>query len=413
MGPNRDGVWKETGLVEKFPKGGPKRLWAEKIHGGYAGPAVADGRVYVHDYKTDADVRKESTPIRAAALKGKERVLCLDAKTGKELWKYEYDCPYKVSYPAGPRCTPTVHDGKVYTLGAMGDLYCLDAKKGTKLWHVNFVKDYDAPVPMWGFCSHPLIDGKNVVCQVGGKGQAAVAWDKDKGTEVWKAAVDSKDAGYAPVAAITAGGKKQLLIFHPEGVASVNPADGKEYWSVELTPNHGMSIMTPQKSGDYLFAGGYGKSVLLELGKDKPGAKPLWRGKERSTGLFPVNGTPLMEKDTMYGVDQPGQLRAVDVKTGKWLWSTTKPVVGAKPASSGTAFLVKNGDRHFLFNEKGELIIARLTRDKYEEIDRVQLLKPTNTAFGDRDVVWSHPAFANKCVFARNDKEIVCYSLAK
>jgi hypothetical protein len=136
----------------------------------------------------------------------------------------------------------------------------------------------------------------------------------------------------------------------------------------------------------------------------------VWKG-EQGIGVYPVNSTPIIEKGVIYGVDVTGTLRAVELTSGKILWEKAEPVSGAKKQNSGTAFLVKNGDRTFLFNEQGELIIARLTPEKYEEIDRWKMLEPTGTAFG-RDVVWSHPAFANKCVFARNDKEIVCVSLA-
>jgi outer membrane protein assembly factor BamB len=411
MGPNRDDVWKEKGILGRFPKEGPKVLWRVKIAGGYAGPAVAGGLVYVTDYVTKADTKKLSNPAARPKLDGKERVLCLNAKTGEEVWKHEYDCPYEVSYPAGPRCTPTVQGGKVYALGTEGNLYCLDAKKGTVLWSKDFKKAYGAKTPVWGFCGHPLVDGKRLFCVVGGKGCAVVAFDKDSGKELWKS-LDSEHAGYSPPTLVTAGGKKQLVVWLPKGVYSLDPESGKPYWMVDLVPEWGMSIAAPRQYGDYLFTGGIGwKALLLKLNKDKPSAEEVWRGK-RETAVYPVNSTPFIEDDVIYGVDQPGLLRGVDLPTAKRLWATAKPTTGDKPASSATAFLVKNGDRFFLFSETGDLIIARLTRKGYEEVSRCRLIEPTGNGFG-RAVVWSHPAFAQKCVFARNDKEIVCASLAK
>ncbi|HJZ58422.1 MAG TPA: PQQ-binding-like beta-propeller repeat protein, partial [Gemmataceae bacterium] len=152
MGPNRDAVWSETGIVEKFPAGGPKVLWRAPVGGGYSGPAVAGGKVYVTDRILHKGVTNPSDPFDVKDLPGGERVLCFDAKTGKELWKYEYECEYQISYPVGPRCTPTVHDGKVYTLGAMGHLLCLDAAEGPKkvYWQKHFPTDYKVKVPMWG-----------------------------------------------------------------------------------------------------------------------------------------------------------------------------------------------------------------------------------------------------------------------
>jgi outer membrane protein assembly factor BamB len=420
MGPNRDGQWKETGILDKFPSDGPKKLWSVPINEGFAGPAVAAGKVYVTDYEA-TDGQRGNNPAVMTKRKGKERVLCLDAKTGKEIWKHEYDCPYQVSYASGPRCTPTVAGGKVYALGAMGNLHVLDAEKGTLVWSKDFKADYKAKTPLWGFTGHPLVYKNLVICLVGGE-SLLVAFNKDDGKEVWKALSTPGEgmAGYCPPTLIEAGGTKQLVIWHPKKLESVNPDDGKRYWDVDLDTYMGMSIMAPRQYGDYLFAGGMGfKCVLLKLDKEKPAADVVWRGdKDKMNGLYPVNATPLIDDGIMYGVDQPGPLRAVKLSTGERLWSSMLPVAGQdvpeerNKYGSGTAFLVKNGDRYFLFAETGHLIIAKLSPEKYEEIDRAKILDQTNIAFG-RPVVWSHPAFADKCVFARSDKEIVCYSLAK
>ena len=123
MGPGRDNVWREEGLLERFPAGGPKVLWRTPIAGGYAGPAVAGGRVFVTDYVTEADIRQSNFERKTST--GTERVLCLDEATGRILWKHEYPVTYTISYPSGPRCTPTVDGDRVYTLGAEGDLLCL------------------------------------------------------------------------------------------------------------------------------------------------------------------------------------------------------------------------------------------------------------------------------------------------
>jgi len=413
MGPTRDGVWTETGLIDKFPAGGPKVLWRTPIAGGFAGPAVVGDRVYVTDYVTpDTDYKKLNNPSTRPPLDGKERVLCLDATSGKVLWKHEYDCHYEVSYPCGPRCTPTVADGKVYTLGSEGDLFCLDAAKGTVVWSKALKKEYNAATPIWGFCGHPLVDGKKLICLVGGKDSVAVAFDKDTGKELWRA-VSAKEPGYAPPTIITAGGTRQLLIWDAEKLNGLDPETGKVYWSVPLAASYDMSIMAPRKGGDFLYAGGIGgKGKLLKLAKDKPAAEEVWTGKG-TTAIYPINSTPIVDGEMMYGVDQDGALRGVKFATGERVWETFAPVAGGDRASNnGTAFLVKNGDRYWLFNERGELVVAKLTPKGYEEIDKAKILEPTGYS-RPRDVVWSHPAFANQCVYARNDKEIVCVSLAK
>ena len=209
-----------------------------------------------------------------------------------------------------------------------------------------------------------------------------------------------------------AGRVRQLIIWTGESVNSLDPATGRVYWTIPLEPKYGMSIMSPRRYGDYLFAGGIGwVSGLIKLDPTRPYAELEWNGK-KDTSVYPVNSTPIVDGNVLYGVDQPGQLTAMELPSGKRLWTTTAPTTGAKPANSGTAFLVKNGGRYYLFNEKGELIIAKLSPAKYEEVSRAKLLEPTGDALG-RPVVWSHPAYANRGVYARNDKEIACYSLAQ
>jgi outer membrane protein assembly factor BamB len=401
MGPRQDDVWRETGLLERFPEGGPKVLWTAEVSGGYAGPAVADGRVFVADRVTSKDNGADAS---------RERVLCFGASDGKLLWKHEYPCVYKIDYPAGPRCTPTVHGGKVYTLGSMGDLRCLEAATGKLLWSKDFKKEYDVAPPIWGFSSHPVVDGQKLLCIAGRKGTVAVAYDKDTGRELWRS-LSAKEQGYSTPVLVEAGGTRQLLIWDAENLHGLDPETGKPYWSVPLAPQFGMSIMTPRKWEDYLFAGGNGnQAVLVRLAADKPAEHEVWRGKPK-TAVYPINSTPFLEGGFIYGVDQTGSLRCVKLETGERLWETFEPTTGGPKAPTGTAFLVKNGDRFVVFAETGHLILAKLSPKGYEEVSRAKILEPTNSAFG-RKVVWSHPAFANRCVYARNDKELVCVSLA-
>jgi outer membrane protein assembly factor BamB len=300
----------------------------------------------------------------------------------------------------------------------MGNLHCRDAKTGQLLWAKDFKTDYGAEVPMWGFASHPIIYRNLLISLAGGPKALLVALDKDSGRELWTALSLPRDgAGYGTPALVPAGGTMQLVFWHPQAIVGLDPLTGTKFWEVPLKPSYGMSIMAPQRDGDTLFAGGIGyAAVALRLDPSRPAAMELWRG-NKSNGIYPVNSTPLIENGVIYGVDQPGQLRAVKLATGERLWSTFKPVIGEDQdegytgAGSGTAFLVRNGDRYFLFAETGHLVIAKLRPEGYLEIDRARLVEPTGEAFG-RKVVWSHPAYSNRCVFVRNDKEAACFSLA-
>jgi outer membrane protein assembly factor BamB len=411
MGPRRDDVWRETGIVAKFPTGGLAVKWRAPIDGGYSGPAVADGRVYILDYIATEGDRSHPAPDKRDRLKGKERVLCFSAATGQPQWKYEYDCPYNLSFANGPRCTPTVSGGKVYALGAMGHLHCLEAASGKVVWSRELTKDYKTEVPIWGFAGHPLVDGNKAIVPVGGEGSVLVAFDKDAGKELWRA-VTAKEPGYCPPNVIEAGGKRQLIHWNAEAITSVDPETGRLYWSADLVAGYGMAIMAPRKWHDYLFTGGIGsKSVMLKLAADRPAVTEVWPRKT-GIGVYPVNSTPIIEGGVIYGVDQTGQLMAAKVETGERLWATAAPTTGGKPTNTATAFLIQNGDRYFLFSETGDLIIARLSPKAYEEVSRTKLIEPTTSAGLRGPVAWSHPAFAGKCVFARNDKELICASLA-
>ncbi len=416
LGPQRDAVWRESGIVEKFAADGPPVRWRTAIGAGYAGPAVADGKVYLTDRQLAEGASNPANPFQRGTIPGSERVLCLNEADGKILWQHKYDCPYTVSYPAGPRATPVVSDGKVYTLGTEGNLFCFEAATGKILWSHDFKKDYGIPTPVWGFCAHPLLDGNKLICLAGGDGSTAVAFDKDSGKELWRA-LTAKEPGYCPPMIFEAGGKRQLIIWHPESVNSLDPETGKVYWSQPCNIRSGMTIPTPRKMGDLLYVTCfYNGSTMLRLDANKPVATEVWASKkvsEKDTdALHSTMSTPFLEDGYIYGVCSYGQLRCLKADTGERVWETLKATTpDGKEMRWANAFIVKNGDRFFLFNEKGDLIITKLSPEGYEEISRAHLLEPTGTAAG-RDVLWSHPAFANRCMYARNDKEIICVSLA-
>jgi outer membrane protein assembly factor BamB len=423
LGAKRDGVWREKGLIGKFPKDGPKVLWRYDIGGGYAGPAVVGDKVFVNDRLLDKGQKDPDNPFKRANSTGKERLLCLDASSGKLLWKHEYDCKYTMSYPCGPRATPAVDGDKVYSLGAMGDLYCLNAKDGSVVWHKNFLKEYGASVPVWGFSCHPLVIGDQVITLVG-RDPTVVSFDKNTGKELWKSLkLESGEIGYCPPMLYSFGGKEQLIIWHSEAVVGLEPKTGKEIWSHPWLLKANLSIPTPRQVGNKLFLTAfYNGSLMLQIDGEK--VTEVWKSKARgeqptqTDKLHSIMSTPVIKGDHIYGVCSYGELRCLTLDKGTRVWSElTASGAGKAPERWANAFLVEQGDRFVLFNELGELILADLTPKGYKEIDRAKILSPTGQLAGGfssaRKIVWSHPAFANKCVFARNDKEIVCVSLAE
>ncbi|MCI0461594.1 MAG: PQQ-like beta-propeller repeat protein [Gemmataceae bacterium] len=418
LGPRRDSVWREDGILTKFPPKGPKVLWRQPLAVGYTGPAVVGERLYVMDRVRPGDENGKVPVYKAGP--GKERVLCLSVRDGKLLWKHEYDSPYvKVGYPSGPRATPLVDGERLYTLGTMGHLFCLDARSGKVHWSKNFVDDYKAPLPVWGWAAHPLIDGDRLICLVGGEKRAVMAFDKRTGKELWQA-LTTEEICYAPPILSEAGGRKQLIVWLSETVNGLDPQTGKGFWSVPH-PADGMperpavNIATPLQAGPVLYVSSfYHGTLALKLAADRPAVEVLWRGKNgvppKSNSLNTVMSTLVVRDGHLYSVCAFGELRCLDAKTGQRQWETYA-LFGGKKELFGTAFFVEQGDRSFIFTDLGDLVIGRLTPKGFQEIDRTKLIEPTQSTRG-RTVVWCHPAFANRCVYVRNDREILCVSLA-
>lgn len=408
-GEGRRGVWKETGILDKFPEDGLQLSWRAPIAAGYAGPAVAAGRVFVTDF------------ISGQGRKGVERAVCLDEKTGSVLWKHEWPVSYSgLHYDLGPRATPTVDGDRVYTLGAMGNLHCLDVRTGEVLWKRDYVRDYRADLPVWGIVGAPLVDGNQLICLVGGEPDAkVVSLNKMTGEELWRSLSSDTEPGYGQPFMIEAGGTRQLIIWHPEAVSSLDPSSGKVFWEHPFRVMHGLTVATPVVSGDRLLVSAFNNgSRMLRLDRTRPRAELVWKGNSdseiKTDGLHALVTTPVIDGDYIYGVCSYGQFRCLDARTGERVWETMEVVVENDRWAS--AQIVKHQNRYFINNDRGELIIAELSPDGYHEISRTKLTKPTQPLARRREfgaVHWSHPAYANRHIITRNDEDVVRYSLEK
>lgn len=406
-GAGRTGVWKETGIVERFASAALTPKWRTPIGGGFAGPAVAAGRIYVTDY------------VAAAGNKGIERAHCLDEQTGKILWTREWPASYQgISYAYGPRATPTVDGDRVYVVGASGLLLCLNARTGAVLWQKDYVRDFGATMPVWGIAGAPIIDGNRLIAIVGGQPDAKVAaFDKLTGKELWRSLPSDTEQGYSQPLLIESSGVRQLIVWHPAALSSLDPATGKPLWQEPFRINLGVALASPVfDRARLLVTSFYNGSLLMQL--DGAHAKKLWQGKSASEiktdGLHSVVNTPVIDGDYIYGICSYGQFRCLNAKTGERVWETLE--VTKEKARWASGFIVRNGDRYFINNDRGELIIARLSPEGYQEISRAQLIKPTSNPGNRRElgmVNWSHPAYANRHVYARNDEEIIAVPLGK
>ncbi|MGB0739009.1 MAG: PQQ-binding-like beta-propeller repeat protein [Planctomycetaceae bacterium] len=395
-GPHRDCVWHETGIVREFPTDGLlPRVWSAPVGEGYSGPAVANGRVYITD--------------RIAA-ENQERVLCFDAETGKQLWSHSSDVRYTVSYPAGPRTTPVIHDGLCYTIGAEGHLFCFDAESGDVKWSKDFQRDFGTQLPTWGMTSSPIVDGDQLITLVGGSDDSLlVSFDRSSGRELWRALSDPA-VGYSPPVIYEFGGRRQLILWHPSAVSSLDPNTGRMIWQHPWKIRYGLTAPMPRKQGNLLFMTAFYDGPLMLRVTDQD-AEVVWKGQGSSElqtdGLHSIMPTPVVADDFIYGVCSYGQLRCLNTKDGSRIWETLEATGSGR---WWNAFLIPNGDRCFLHNEQGDLIIAQLSGSGYREISRAKLVEPTRPV-QRRMTIWSHPAFAMQSVFARNDRELVRVSL--
>ncbi|MGV3773107.1 MAG: PQQ-binding-like beta-propeller repeat protein [Verrucomicrobiales bacterium] len=413
MGLNRDGIWHETtGILQKIPADGLKVLWRQPIGAGYSGPAVAQGVVVVTDRQLAEGASNPEDPFAMSVIRGTERVTAMDQTSGKVLWTHVYDCPYTVSYPNGPRTTPVIDEGLVYTLGAEGNLFCLNLKDGKPVWAKELKKEYNIKTPLWGFSAHPLVDGNKLICLVGGTNSVAVAFDKKTGKELWRS-LTAKEPGYAAPVVYKTGERSQLMVWNPEGFNGLDPETGNVLWTIPGAVKNGVSVMMPRKEGDLVLVSSFYDGAVMARLKDE-GAEVAWKTQKASqrdtTHLNALMSTPFIENGYIYGICNQGQLRCLKASTGERVWEDTEMLSGGKKLHCGNAFIVKNGPRFIIFNETGEMIFAKLTPEGPKEISRGKLLEPTDR-FAGRDIVWSHPALSNGAVFARNDKEIVAVSM--
>jgi outer membrane protein assembly factor BamB len=405
QGQGRRGVWNETGILDKFPEAGLTVGWRTPIHAGYAGPAVAAGRVFVADYQ-------KTTAGQV------ERALCLDEQTGQILWTYENpEVRYSdLPYGTGPRATPTVDGDRVYVLGAVGDLYCLAVKDGNLLWKVNFKKDFHARQATWGWAAAPIVHGNLVICLAGSEPDGKViALDRATGKEVWRSLPNKGGTGYAAPILLRAGGVEQLIQWHQGAVSSLDPSTGKVYWEQPFQDD--LLVSTPVYEANLLLVSAFRiGSLMLDLAADKPEANELWRGKSHSEvntdGLHCMTSTPVIVDGYVYGVCSYGQFRCLNARTGERIWESLE-VTGEK-ARWASAFLTRNGSRFFINNDRGDLIIAELSPKGYREVSRAKLITPTSPGGGKRElgaVNWVLPAYANRHILIRNDQEIIRVSL--
>jgi outer membrane protein assembly factor BamB len=402
-GPQRDGVWRESGIIDRFKTAELTPAWKAEIGPGYSGPTVAGESVFVTD--------------RVVSPSQQERVHCFDRKTGARRWTHAYPCVYRdVDYALGPRAAVTIADGRAFAFGTMGHAHCLDVKDGRVLWARNLATDFHASINVWGVTTAPLVIGDLVVFQIGGESNAClVALDVATGRERWRA-LDGKSSYSAP-RLISWEGRPLLLAWTAHWLAGLEPATGVVRWKTPYKPTK-MILNVPDPVLDesgrrVLLSAFYDGSFLFGL-KTDTAPELLWQrtgmSERKTDGLHSIIMTPFIRDEHAYGIDSYGEMRCLDLKNGDRVWEDTTLLANGRWA---TAHFVQNGDRTWITSEKGEIVIARLTPRGFERISSARFIVPgTRLTQREHLIAWSHPAYAHRSLFARNDSQLVCISLA-
>ena len=406
-GINRDGIIASPIVPSKKA---PTLTWTQAIGGGYSGPTVADGKVYVMD--------------RVAEPKQIERVHCFDLATGENVWTHQYDATYQgIGYPAGPRASVSIHDGKAYSIGSMGNAFCFDAADGTVIWEVDFNEQYNIVankrMPIWGISASPLVVGANVVFHIGGsEGACIVAIDCESGKETWRALKDR--AQYSAPVLMEYNEATSIVCWTGDSISALDPESGDVNWRFKFKPrNMPIGIATPLvKDGHIFVTSFYDGSLMLKVNDDGKSVTEVWSAvgpnEKKTKSLQSIISTPIWLGDYIYGVDSYGQLRCLEAETGKRVWENLEAVPKARWSTIHFVKNGKDGDTVWMFNERGEILLGKLSPDGFEELSRHKIIDPTRGQLRQRGgVCWSHPAFADQSIIVRNDKEIKCWQLGQ
>jgi outer membrane protein assembly factor BamB len=394
-GPRLDGISRETGLLKEWPPDGPRHLWKVDLSGGFSSVAVAGGRVFTQTREKDQEV-----------------VLCLDAATGKELWRYRYACEYgayasfsgggRPQSRTGPRATPVVDGDRVYTLGATGILLCLEAQTGKKVWQQDLCAIAGRSVPSHGFSGSPLVVGDRIYVNPGAPGgKSLAALEKKDGAVVWQALDDP--IGYSTPLWVEAGANSQVIFFTGIGAVGVAPKDGRLLWRYPWKTQYDLNIATPiYADGKVFISSNYGAGgALFRLpiqgeaeGEGRPpGPLPpetIWK-KLTMQNHF---STSVLYEGHLYGFSET-RLRCVEFQTGEVKWDK----IGL-----GRGSLVIADGHLIALGESGELILAAATPNEYREVSRCQIFAPET-------LTWTVPVLSGGRLFVRHENALVALDL--
>jgi len=369
-GPSGDGWSPAKGLKLDWAKQAPKEMWrATLTDKGYAGPSSDGKAVYIIDHQGDQDI------VRA-----------FDLEKGGELWRFAYADNPKDNYGYA-RATPAIADGRVYTLGRLGQLHCLDAKTGATVWNVDIAKTFKGKAPQWQYSASPIIVGKLLIVAPGGADASVAALDPATGKTVWTGGGSDKPGYATPVVH-----DQEMALMTGERLLVLEVASGKTMWSHPWKTKYDVNSAAPLLTdAGYFVTSGYGTGCVM-VARDGSGGKEVWK----NTLIQSHMNSPILHEGSIYGTSDPNALVCLDAKTGAERWRQKGFGKGALMAVDG--HLIATEDK------SGETAVIRLDAKAYQEVGR---LKP----FSEKGDYWTQPVLAAGRLLLRSKTALVCYDL--
>ena len=383
-GVNRDDISGETGLLKKWPEGGPKKVWAFEDAGlGYSGYSIVGGTLYT-----------------MGARDAVEYVIAVDTATGKEKWSVEAGPLYTNGWGDGPRCTPTVDGDMVYAIGGRGNLVCLKSADGKKVWEADLVSDLGGKLQSWGYTESPIIEGDLVVATPGGDQGTVAAFDKKTGKKKWQTKDWTDNAQYSSIIGVNLNGGRQLIQLTMQTLAGVDPKNGKVLWRSEF-PGKTAVIPTPIfKDGQVFVAAGYGvgcKSVKVGAGNK---VEELYA----NTDMVNHHGGVVLVGDHLYGYSDRGGWTCMELKSGEVVWQE-------KAALKKGAIHCADGMLYLLEEDTGTVVLIEATPKGWDEKGRF-VIEPQTEQRNPKGKVWTHPVVANGRLYLRDQELLFSYDVS-
>ncbi len=387
-GPNRDNKSLDTGLLKRWPKGGPKRLWeASGIGEGYSTVAIAGGKIYT-----------------CGEINGNCTITAMDS-SGRKLWSKANGKAWKRSYP-GTRSTPTIVDGLLYHLSGIGNLACLKADDGSPVWTVDIMKTFGGRNIMWGLAESPLVIGDNIICTPGGKETSMVALNRKTGKVIWKCTGAGDRPGYASPILVEHKGLKQIVTAMSESIVGVRASDGKLLWRFQHKVYADENITTPIFKDGFIIVSGCVKkgtrSLKLQVSGDKCSVKLNWRNPQ----LDNKQGGLILDGGRIYGYAEfgrPTPWTCIDFKTGKTI-SKSAPIRSSYKYKCGC--LTFADGMFYLYSDDGQMALAKATDKGFEVTGRLKVATP-----GKRPT-WAHPVVCGGKLYIRYGDRLGVYDVA-